>query len=47
MRFVAAERRSAWHALSTRDKHRRLLALRQRQQREVELEMLRLQAHVR
>ncbi|MDF1605645.1 hypothetical protein [Nocardioides sp. YIM 152315] len=40
-------RRQAWRAMSTQDKHQRLLAMRQQQQRQVEFEMLRLQMHVR
>jgi hypothetical protein len=47
MNTTTIERRRAWRSLSTHDKHQRLLALRRQQQRQVELEMLRLQLHVR
>jgi hypothetical protein len=47
MRTALMERRSSWRAMATQDKHQRLQAMRQRQQHQVEFEMLRLQAHVR
>ncbi|QWF23393.1 hypothetical protein KM427_06625 [Nocardioides sp. LMS-CY] len=47
MSTLQLNRRQAWRTMSIQDKHQRLQALRQRQQRQVEFEMLRLQAHVR
>jgi predicted Fe-S protein YdhL (DUF1289 family) len=41
------ERRQAWRSMSSTDKHQRLQAMRQRQQRQVEFEMLRLASHSR
>jgi hypothetical protein len=41
------ERRQAWRSLSSQDKHQRLQAMRQQQQRQVQFEMLRLQSHAR
>ncbi len=46
MKVMKNERRQAWRALSSQDKHVRLSAVRERQQRQVEFEMLRL-SHVR
>jgi len=40
-------RRQLWRTLSNQDKHQRLQAMRQQQQRQVQFEMLRLQNHVR
>lgn len=47
MRTTHSERRQAWQSLSSTDKHQRLQAMRQQQQRQVQFEMLRLQSHVR
>ncbi len=47
MKTALTERRSSWRAMTTQDKHQRLQAMRRQQQRQVEFEMLRLQAHVR
>jgi len=47
MKTLRNERRQAWQAMSSTDKHQRLQAMRQRQQRQVEFEMLRLASHVR
>ncbi|MFC7492811.1 MULTISPECIES: hypothetical protein [unclassified Nocardioides] len=47
MRTGQRVRHQAWRAMSTQDKHQRLSAMRQQQQRQVEFEMLRLQAQVR
>jgi hypothetical protein len=47
MRSQHHERRQAWRSLSSQDKHQRLQAMRQQQQRQVEFEMLRLHSHVR
>ena len=38
------QRRNAWRELSRQDKHQRLQAMRTQHQRQVEFEMLRLQA---
>lgn len=43
MRTATSDRRSAWRTLSLQDKHTRLQDLRRHQQRQVEIEMLRLQ----
>jgi hypothetical protein len=40
-------RRQMWRSMSTQDKHQRLQAMRQQQQRQVQFEMLRLQSHLR
>lgn len=42
-----AARRDHWRSLSRQDKHELLRELRHRQQRQVELEMLRLRHHAR
>jgi hypothetical protein len=47
MKTLQNERRQAWRSMSSTDKHQRLEAMRQRQQRQVEFEMLRLQSHAR
>lgn len=47
MRSIATERRHSWRSLSHEDKQRRLQELRQRHQRQVQVEMLRLQQHLR
>ena len=47
MKVMRNERRQAWHALSRQDKHERLESMRERQQSQVELEMLRLRSHIR
>ena len=47
MKTLPRERRQAWRSLSSQDKHQRLQAMRQQQQRQVQFEMLRLQSHVR
>jgi len=41
------ERRPSWRSLSHQDKQQRLQDLRRRHQRQVEMEMLRLQHHLR
>jgi hypothetical protein len=41
------QRRQQWRSLSSQDKHQRLQAMRQQQQRQVQFEMLRLQSHTR
>lgn len=40
-------RRESWRTMSAQDKHQRLQSMRQRQQRQVEFEMLRLSLHTR
>ncbi|GAA4737067.1 hypothetical protein GCM10023350_21270 [Nocardioides endophyticus] len=47
MSTIHMQRRQQWRAMSNEDKHQRLQAMRQQQQRQVEFEMLRLQTHVR
>ena len=47
MNALKNERRQAWRAMSSTDKHQRLQAMRERQQRQVEFEMLRLHSHTR
>ena len=47
MKTLHHERRQAWRAMSSTDKHQRLQAMRQQQQRQVEFEMLRLASHAR
>jgi len=47
MSTIQKHRRQQWRAMSSQDKHQRLQAMRQQQQRQVEFEMLRLQSHVR
>jgi len=47
MRSQHHERRQSWRSLSRQDKHQRLQAMRQQQQRQVEFEMLRLHSHAR
>lgn len=42
MKSTMIERRNAWRALSRQDKQQRLQAIRDRHQRQVEFEMLRL-----
>ena len=44
MKTMQNERRQAWRSMSSQDKHQRLQAMRQQQQRQVEFEMLRLQS---
>jgi len=46
MKTTMLERRNAWRSLSTQDKQQRLQAIRRRQQRQVEFEILRL-SHLR
>ncbi|GAA1794634.1 hypothetical protein GCM10009795_045230 [Nocardioides hankookensis] len=47
MKVMKNERRQAWRALSSEDKHVRLQAMRERQQSQVQFEMLRLHSHAR
>jgi hypothetical protein len=47
MRTSQTERRQTWRAMSSQDKHRRLQAMRQQQQRQVQFEMLRLTTQIR
>ena len=47
MRSHQIERRQAWRAMSSQDKHQRLQAMRQQQQRQIQFEMMRLQSHLR
>jgi hypothetical protein len=47
MKTAQLGRRQSWRTLPIEDRHQRLQAMRQRQQRQVEFEMLRLQAQVR
>ncbi len=47
MRSTAIERRHYWRSLSHEDKQRRLQELRLRHQHHVQVEMLRLQQHLR
>ncbi|HYF74049.1 MAG TPA: hypothetical protein VD864_14560 [Nocardioides sp.] len=47
MKSVTIERRPSWRSLSHQDKQQRLQDLRRQHQRQVELEMLRLQHHLR
>jgi len=47
MSAIQKQRRQQWRATSSQDKHQRLQAMRQQQQRQVEFEMLRLQSHMR
>jgi hypothetical protein len=47
MKSIAIERRQSWHQLSRQDKQKRLEDLRRRHQSQVEMEILRLQHHLR
>lgn len=47
MKSIAIERRHSWRSLSHEDKQRRLQELRLRHQHQVQVEMLRLQQHLR
>jgi hypothetical protein len=47
MKTVELQRRQAWRAMSHQDKHQRLREMREQQQRQVQLEMLRLHTLVR
>jgi len=47
MKTLHNERRLAWRTMSSQDKHQRLEAMREQQQRQVEFEMLRLRSSVR
>jgi hypothetical protein len=47
VRTIQIQRHQAWRAMSHVDKHQRLQAMRDRQQRQVQFEMLRLQNQVR
>lgn len=47
MKTLIDRRRENWRSLTSQDKQQRLQTMRQRQQRHVEFEMLRLHAHVR
>jgi len=47
MSTIHKQRRQQWRTMSSQDKHQRLQAMRERQQRQVEFEMLRLYPHAR